>query len=210
MAGQRVSPLHALARDAGLLVDWKDAAGQKQRVSDDSLVAVLAALDLPAATPGQVEESRRRIREDERRAARSLVTAEAHEPLRLPRRAQPVTFDEPGYHAIETDHGGITVVVAPPRAWSVADAAPGGRIWAPAVQIPALRDARCEAFGDFGALARFTGAAARKGADAVAMSPVHALFPADASRYSPYGPSSRLFLNVLLADPSLLGDGGEG
>ena len=200
MARQRVNPLHALARDAGLLVDWRDAVGRKQRVADESLVAVLGALDLPAATPGQIQESRQRIREDERQAAQRLLTADVKEPVHLPGRSAPVSFDEPGYHEVETDRGGVTVAVAPPRAWSVADAAPGRRLWAPAVQIPALRDGRREAFGDFGALARFARAAAGKGADAVAMSPVHALFPADASRYSPYGPSSRLFLNVLLAD----------
>ena len=200
-----MSPLHALAREAGLLVDWQDADGRKQRVSNESLAAVLAALELPAGTPGQVEDSRERIRQDERQAAHRLVTADVGRPVRLPGRS-PITFDEPGYHEIEADGGGITVAVAPPRAWTVADAAPGRRIWAPAVQIPSLRDGRREAFGDFGALARFARAAAAKGADAVAMSPVHALFPADSSRYSPYGPSSRLFLNVLLADSSLLGD----
>jgi 4-alpha-glucanotransferase len=203
VARKRVSPLHALARDAGLLVDWQDAGGRKQRVPDGSLAAVLAALGLPAATPKQIEESRQRIREDQRQAALRLLTADVKEPVRLPGRTAPVTFDEPGYHQIETDNGGVTVAVAPPRAWTVADAAPGQRLWAPAVQIPALRDGRGEAFGDFAALARYARAAAGKGADAVAMSPVHALFPADASRYSPYGPSSRLFLNVLLADVSL-------
>ena len=203
-----MSPLHALARDAGLLVDWQDAGGRKQRVSDESLAAVLGALDLPAATPGQIEESRQRTREDERQAAQRLVTTDVKKPVRLPGRTAPVTFDEPGYYEVETDSGGVTVAVAPPRAWTVADAAPGRRLWAPAVQIPALRDARGEAFGDCGALARFARAAAGKGADAVAMSPVHALFPADASRYSPYGPSSRLFLNVLLADCASPVEGG--
>lgn len=208
MARKRVSPLHALARDAGVLVEWQDAGGRKQRVSDESLAAVLAALGLPAATPGQVEESRQRLRADERQAAQRLLTADVNEPVRLPGRAAPVVFDEPGYHPVDTDSGGVTVAVAPPRAWTVAEAAPGRRLWAPAVQIPALRDGRDDAFGDFGALARCARAAAGKGADALAMSPVHALFPADASRYSPYGPSSRLFLNVLLAGSPLPGDEG--
>src|SRR5262249_32159323 len=45
-------------------------------------------------------------------------------------------------------------------------------------------------------------AAAGLGADAIALSPAHSLFPHDLSRYSPYSPSSRLFLNPLLADPA--------
>ncbi len=72
------------------------------------------------------------------------------------------------------------------------------------MQLPSLRDGRGEAYGDFTTLARFADALGRAGADALAISPVHALFPADAGRYSPYGPSTRLFLNGLLADP---GDG---
>ena len=47
-------------------------------------------------------------------------------------------------------------------------------------------------------------AAARQGADAVALSPVHGLFAADPARYGPYSPSSRLFLNPLYADPAVV------
>lgn len=45
-------------------------------------------------------------------------------------------------------------------------------------------------------------AAARAGADALAVSPVHAMFAADPGRASPYSPSNRLMLNGLLADPA--------
>ena len=44
--------------------------------------------------------------------------------------------------------------------------------------------------------------AGRRGADALALSPLHALFPADPARFGPYSPSSRLFLNPLHAAPS--------
>jgi 4-alpha-glucanotransferase len=43
------------------------------------------------------------------------------------------------------------------------------------------------------------------GADALAINPVHALFPGHGEGYSPYSPSSRLFLNGALADPALAG-----
>ena len=50
-------------------------------------------------------------------------------------------------------------------------------------------------------------AAAKQGADAIALSPTHSLFPDDASRFGPYSPSSRLFLNPLLIDPvTMLGE----
>jgi cystathionine beta-lyase len=41
------------------------------------------------------------------------------------------------------------------------------------------------------------------GADALAINPVHALFPGHGKGHSPYSPSSRLFLNGTLADPAL-------
>ena len=197
-----MSPLHRLARAAGLQSDWTAAAGERQRVSDDTLVAVLEALGLAAASDRQIRASLAELREEE---DAHFITAEAGVPFSIPGAGER-SIDEPGYHEI----GGVTVAVAPPRAFTAADAADGRRIWGPAVQIPSLRDRRGEAYGDFGALATLVEQAAAAGADAVAMSPVHALFPGDPKSFSPYGPSTRLFLNVLLADPSLLGDERDG
>ncbi|WP_129793002.1 4-alpha-glucanotransferase [Sphingosinicella sp. CPCC 101087] len=178
MSGE--SPLHRRAREAGLQRQWTDAAGKAQVVSDDTLVAALDAL-------GETGESE----------TPPLVTAELGEPVRLPSGRMLPGYDEPGYH----DAGDLTVAVAPPRAWTPDDAVPGRKAWGAAVQLPSLRDRRGEPFGDFAALARLAAAAGQAGADALAISPVHALFPADPVRYSPYGPSTRLFLNVLFADP---------
>jgi 4-alpha-glucanotransferase len=82
----------------------------------------------------------------------------------------------------------------PPRAFTL-----DRRAWGVGVQGYSLRGPGCPEFGDFGALAAFAAEAGGAGADALAISPVHALFAADAGRYSPYGPSSRLFLNGLYA-----------
>ena len=221
-----MSDLHTLAREAGLEIDWRDAAGRQNRVTDDSLIAVLEALGLPARTASQRRESRERLRREQHASSNRFQTAECGEAIILPDWIQgaarltlegggvldiaadceTIAIETPGYHLLEATGGELTIAVAPRSAWTVADAAPDRRIWGTAVQIPSLRDARGEAFGDFGALARFVRSAASHGADAVAMSPVHALFPSDPGRFSPYGPSSRLFLNVWLADPSLLGD----
>ncbi|MDP1346526.1 hypothetical protein, partial [Klebsiella pneumoniae] len=38
----------------------------------------------------------------------------------------------------------------------------------------------------------------------MAISPMHAMFSADTGRYSPYSPSSRLFLNSLYASPGCI------
>ena len=81
---------------------------------------------------------------------------------------------------------------APRRAHAIARDA---KLWAVAVQIYSLPGAG--GIGDFGTLAEFAADAAKYGADAVAISPVHALFGARLSHISPYSPSTRLFLNPL-------------
>ena len=62
--------------------------------------------------------------------------------------------------------------------------------------------------GDAAGIAALAEAAGARGADALALSPLHALFGADPARFGPYSPSTRLFLNPLHASPALvLGDG---
>lgn len=225
-----MSPLHGLATDAGLLIDWEDAAGDPQRVSDDALVAVLAALGLPAGSASAIAESRRQLAEDQATGG-GFVSADVDTPVPLPagclqegtaelrtedgeHRSVKVTadrtglrvsaIDTPGYHLLVQRDRVVRLAIAPRRCFGVADAAAGKRLWGTAVQIAGLCDPH-RAFGDFGTLADSARAFAARGADALAISPVHALFPADASRYSPYAPSSRLFLNILYADPALAG-----
>ncbi|HZZ90832.1 MAG TPA: 4-alpha-glucanotransferase, partial [Caulobacteraceae bacterium] len=112
-------------------------------------------------------------------------------------------IDRPGYHRLETSHACTILAIAPRRAFTVRDAAPG-RLWGVGVQAYGITDDASPGFGDFGALARFSAAAGQAGAGLVATSPFHALFAADPSRFSPYAPSSRLFLNGLMADPRVV------
>ncbi len=220
-----MTALHELARAAALQVDWTDAGGQAQRVSDEALARVLGALGYPAGDDAAIAASQARLAEERAGDGAGFVSGDVGQAIRLPggavrgelvlddgtRRdvdagdgALPA-IDRPGYHRLLTGDREIVVAVAPARCFGVGDAAPGRRIWAPAVQIAGLRDTRDTAFGDFGTLARTAESFAKAGADAVGISPVHALFPADASRYSPYAPSSRLFLNILYADPAIVG-----
>ena len=71
-----------------------------------------------------------------------------------------------------------------------------------AAQLYGLRRPGDGGFGDFTALAGFAETTAGQGADAIALSPVHALFAANPGRFGPYAPSSRLFYNVLHVDPA--------
>ena len=223
-----MTPLVALAKAAGLQVEWSDAAGQHQRVADAALVEILAALDFPADSTAAIADSRASLA---RAAAEppQFVSADVGRAIHvaaLPTAGPARLVDEAGrHHDIVVDDGGrlpaiadpgyyslligdrdIGLAVAPRQCFRVSDAAPGRRLWGPAVQISALRDDHGGDFGDFATLAAAATAFSARGADAVAISPVHALFPADASRYSPYAPSSRLFLNALYADPGSIGE----
>ena len=216
------SPLHALAAEAGLQVNWSDAAGQAQTVADEDLRAVLNALALPADSEAGIAESRARLAEEEP----TFLSADVGAPALLrgvpDGRAELVTesgarrdlmiadglappIDEPGYHRLRAGKREWTLAVAPERCWTPKDAAGGRKLWGAAVQVPSLRDDRDAAYGDFAALKATARAFGGAGADLMAISPVHALFPTDAERFSPYAPSSRTFLNVWMADPGSIG-----
>jgi 4-alpha-glucanotransferase len=116
-----------------------------------------------------------------------------------------------GYHRLTVGEQRCTLAVAPPRCFSVQDAVhvrypergAQGR-WGLALQLYGLRRAGDGGIGDFTSLAVLARAAAAHGASAVTISPVHAMFSGDVRRYSPYGPSSRVFLNAMHIDPAAL------
>jgi len=192
----RDTALAALATAAGIATAWEDAAGQPHEVSPDTLRALLAVLDLPAGSVAQIRESHDRL-------AREPVA-----PSQVPPLAAPV----------------------PDRCFSLADATGAGdprhgdpRLWGIAAQLYGLRrhdgagyaagrhgaghgDLGC---GDTTALASLARAAAAQGAACIGVSPVHALFDADPLSYSPYSPSSRLFLNTMIIDADAIAGADE-
>ncbi len=54
--------LASLASEAGLAIDWTDAFGKKQRVSPDTLRAVLGSLGYLSGNANAIRESRKRLR----------------------------------------------------------------------------------------------------------------------------------------------------
>ncbi|RJF95336.1 4-alpha-glucanotransferase [Noviherbaspirillum saxi] len=118
-----------------------------------------------------------------------------------------------GYHRLLAGDVDITLAIAPPHCFGVTDAIAASaaatddpRLWGLGVQLYSLRRSGDGGIGDFTGLSELARSAARHGAAALAISPVHAMFSADVHRFSPYGPSSRLFLNALHIDPaSVLG-----
>lgn len=73
----------------------------------------------------------------------------------------------------------------------------GRRLWGLAVQLYGVRSQRNLGIGDFRDLRDIVSVAARAGAGAVGLNPLHALFLDRPDMVSPYAPNSRLFLNPL-------------
>ncbi len=226
--------LRDLARRAGIAVDWVDAAGAPQSVAPDTLRGLLGALGLPNASASDLAESRHRLeRQTQESATFRTVTAGGTLRLALPKGARRTALRlvledgtprklaardagdgqvqmridaPPGYHTLTLGARTLTLAVAPRRCWTIGDAARGRCVWGLAAQTYSLPRDGDDGIGDSGAVALLARAAARQGADAIALSPSHAMFSADLRRFGPYSPSSRLFVNPLYADPtSVLG-----
>ncbi|MGW8136122.1 4-alpha-glucanotransferase [Sphingomonas zeae] len=192
-----MTDLHARAEAAGLSRQWQDAKGQDQCVSDEALAAILDRLDTGVDevtfVSGELHETM--TLPDTCRDGAARLILENGETVSVMLRDRTLSgIGQPGYHHLEQGERHWTVAVAPPRC----PAPPPGRHWGSAVQIPSLREGG-GAFGDFASLARAARTLGRAGAATLAISPVHALFPPDATLFSPYAPSSRLFRNVWLA-----------
>ncbi|HEU4827072.1 MAG TPA: 4-alpha-glucanotransferase, partial [Dongiaceae bacterium] len=103
-----------------------------------------------------------------------------------------------------TAEAACPLIVAPAQAFLPPLLRDGGRLWGIATQLFALRSARNWGIGDFTDLADLAERAAANGAAAVGLTPLHALFPDQPDRCSPYSPNSRSFLNVLYLDPEAM------
>ncbi|WP_263769566.1 malto-oligosyltrehalose synthase [Propionivibrio soli] len=101
------------------------------------------------------------------------------------------------------------LLVCPSMCFDPDEVLEGQRAWGPSVQVYALRSARDWGMGDFGDLRRLVDFAADAGAHFVGVNPLHALFPHDPERASPYSPSNREWLNVLYLDIEAMRDFGE-
>ena len=191
---------------------------------------ILGALGFPCATNAEFDDSRDRLRAragSDRLPP--MVTTTANRAFRLPfaasvdevtaelvhedgvstsvtlhRRGDALVgppISTPGYYRLRFADREVQLAVAPRRCVSIADIAAARRRWGIAVQLYSLARGGNGGIGDTRALQSLVSAAARHGADAIALSPVHSLFAAN-GKDKPLRPSNRLFLNPLYADPS--------
>jgi (1->4)-alpha-D-glucan 1-alpha-D-glucosylmutase len=124
-----------------------------------------------------------------------------------------------GYHRFRVrraEHGTASpdlahtdLIVAPSRCYRPAALKQGERLWGPCIQLYALRSGKNWGIGDFSDLRRLLETLAAQGASFIGLNPLHALFPHEPERASPYSPSSRNALNVLYIDVEAVPDFAE-
>ena len=162
-------PIREFALEVGIAVDWIDADDKPQRVSTNSLLPILAALDLPCATATQLNDSRERFRR--RQTSSRLITTTLGKATALPGlkerthaellledgARQSVTLQPalgippisaPGYHLLRYADREVTLAVAPPRCRTLADILGDRRSWGFAVQLYSLKRTGDGGIGD--------------------------------------------------------------
>ena len=211
-----------LAKAAGVAQQWRDVDGREHEVSDEALAAILSALGHSAGSARKIKESLAELTNCGRslppmlvievglatpvwsQAANAEVTGQdgVTQQIRITDGIL-APIAEPGYYDLALGDQTRKLAVAPRQC--PLPSVQGRRMWGASLQIPALRSAMPHAFGGFGELADAVQALSRSGCDALAINPVHALFPGFGEDFSPYSPSSRTFLNTAMGDPALLG-----
>lgn len=165
----RNTALSALAAEAGLQEYWIDARQRPQRVSPDTLRALLRAMGLPCDTPADLRASRAEMKSRRAGAHASLIVGHVGEPLSLPASAAGhcvlVREDDPSsaqnsqtfvrvpgnrmqapaapgrYRLHLPDGNPLHLAIAPANTESVAArmAAQGARLWGVMAQVYSLR-----------------------------------------------------------------------
>jgi 4-alpha-glucanotransferase len=234
-----------LASRAGFEVEWQDAHHTTQHVPESTLAVLLERMGLPCGNATQIRQSTAALEAElSGRKLPPLMTAEVGRGIALhvaaiksgihyrielesgsiidgrftaPKGEEALLapIDEAGYHTLVINDQRVTLAVAPPRCYTVADAwrtlhndddsgdnRPTPPLWGIAAQLYGLRRTGDGGIGDYSALAQIAVGSAKRGAHALAVSPTHAMFSAEPERFSPYSPSSRLWLNVTHIDPA--------
>lgn len=114
-----------------------------------------------------------------------------------------------GYHQLSLSVDGdeiasMRLIMAPTSCYKPQTILDGNKVWGLSVQLYCLRSEHNWGIGDFSDLAFLIEKAAKQGAHFVGLNPIHALYPANPEACSPYGPSSRRWLNFIYLDVTAL------
>ncbi len=205
-----------LARAAGIEGEWWEVDGTHHRVSIETERALLAAMGLGFASPGDLAQAMRIL------AATPPVIADASNPVGLGeaslRRRRLTIMDEqgqatsldvppgelptirlpPGRYEIRGEDGEQRVAIVSPGGCHVpADIAEGRRVFGIAAHLYSLRHDASEGIGDFETLKRLADVTHESGGRYAGINPLHHMFPSDRSRASPYQPSDRHYIDPI-------------
>lgn len=209
--------LRRLAEAHGIQLEFSAIGGQPATLGDETLVALLAAMDVPAGSPEEIAAAFARLEEERRRPLPPTIVATHGHAWRLPDGLRDVVVtledgtelvvdaadelpaDLPlGWHTLRASAAGrtdvtATVICAPERLPEPA------RSWGLQVQLYALRSERSWGIGDAADLSHLVHVAGTElGADAVLVNPLHSPTPREPLQNSPYYPSSRRWYDPLL------------
>jgi glycogen debranching enzyme GlgX len=228
--------LDTLAGLAGIDPIWWDIDGGYHKVSAGTKRTLLAAMRLPAETRGDLADSLARLLRDRDAPLPPVVIGRANQATtvrlgtprpvwitllredgsreRFPSKgAEVVLPPQPiGRHRLLNEDRSSQVchlIVAPDACYLPPALREGERRFGIAAHLYSLRSRGDQGIGDFTTLRRLAAVAAGTGASIIGLNPLHALFPHDRSRASPYHPSDRRFLDPIYIDVSGL-PGGAG
>lgn len=215
----------------GISPDYSDAFGKRVETSSDTRRALLTALGLDVSSEKSAQESLKRLEQLKAGPVPAVITVEAGAPAKIKLRGAAeastwtlteedgtihegrltkasCTLDLPslpmGYHQLDLGDRAATIIAAPDRCWEPEALRGNARLWGLTAQVYSLRSERDLGIGDYSDVAVTAEGVGRFGGAFLGLSPVHALFAADRSKISPYSPSSRLFLESLYIDPTLV------
>lgn len=114
-----------------------------------------------------------------------------------------------GYHQFcllvdDDELANMRLIIAPQACYKPKTLLEGNKVWGLSVQLYCLRSETNWGVGDFSDLAYLLEKVAKQGAQFVGLNPIHALYPANPNACSPYGPSSRRWLNFIYIDVTAL------
>ena len=219
--------LDRLAELAGIDLIWWDVDGGYHRVGADTKQALLAAMRLPARTRSELDDSLARLLLDPILPPAVVAASADGISIRLgqPRPAWITLLREDGSHArfaVRDDHVVLPpqpigrhrllnedrpeqschLTVAPDACYLPPELLAGEQRFGIAAHLYTLRSRGDQGIGDFTTLAALAATSAASGACVVGLNPLHALFPHDRRRASPYHPSDRRFLDPIYIDVS--------
>ncbi len=220
---------------AGIDPIWWDVEGGYHKVSVDTKRTLLAAMRLPADTRSDIADSLARLSRERDAPLPPVVVARDGQDISIclgtPRPAWVTLLREDGSHERFAATDGTVVLppqpvgrhrlldedrperpsyltIAPAGCYLPPELLAGERRFGIAAHLYSLRSAGDQGIGDFTTLRKLSAEAARNGAAMIGLNPLHALYPHNRERASPYHPSDRRFLDPMYIDVSGFPGGG--